>query len=267
MDYGVCTWTFGDQPLEVTAKIIASVGLNGVELLGDLARYSGAEARGILDDCGLRVFSLTPADADIAHPDEAIRQAALAYYDRLIDFAAEVGQPVVSCHGLVGRTKPISSQEEEDDLLRKSVGMIAERAAAANLRVVFEVLNRYETHQIHNHKQALQLVAEVGADNLGVLLDAYHMNIEEADPAGALRNTGEHLWLYHAADSNRQGIGAGHTDFVGQFAALAEIGYDNAIILECTAPGPDPFTPVKAGDWRAVLRQQLVASLDWLKQH
>lgn len=266
MQYGVCTWTFGDQPLVTTAKTLAAIGFDGVELLGDLALYSAQAARTILDDHGLSVLSLTPTDADISHPEATTRQQALDYYFRLLDFAAALGNPLISCHGLVGRIAPIGSQAAEDALLIESVQHITERAAQSNLKVVFEVLNRYETHQIHNHAQALQLVADVNAGNFGVLLDAYHMNIEEANPAAALRKTGAKLWLYHAADSNRLGIGKGHTDFTAQATALTDIRYDGAVIFECSAPGPNPFTPDKGANWRDVLKAEYHASLSWWQQ-
>jgi sugar phosphate isomerase/epimerase len=107
-------------------------------------------------------------------------------------------------------------------------------------------------------------VTEVGAENVGILLDAYHMNIEEADAAAALRLVRDHLWLYHAADSNRQGIGRGHTDFEAQLSVLAEVGYAGPIILECTAPGPDPFTAIKDAHSVTWLETYLQESRSWL---
>ncbi len=68
-----------------------------------------------------------------------------------------------------------------------------------------EVLNRYEAHLLTTAAETLDFVDDVGAGNVAVLLDAYHMNIEEASPASALRLVGDRLGLYHAADSNRQG--------------------------------------------------------------
>lgn len=266
MKIGVCTWTFGAQPLAITAQQVAERGFDGVELLGDLAQYSAAEAKTILDDAGLDIFSLTPTDADISHPDPTVRGEAVDYYFRLLDFAAELGQPLVSCHGLVGRVAPLMTQQAEDAFLREAVRLIVERAARHDLKLVFEVLNRYETHQIHTGAQALQLVADIACDNFGVLLDAYHMNIEEADPAAALTQAGEALWLYHAADSNRQGIGAGHIDFTAQIAALTGIRYLGPIILECTAAGPNPFTPEKADGWREQLASYHETSIAWLRQ-
>lgn len=242
---GVCTWTFGDLPLGEIARRLEALGYEGVELMGDLARYRAAEAAQILSDHGLAIFSLTPENVDLAHPDEAVRRRAIDYYLRLLDFAAGLDHPLVSCHGLVGRVRAVTTGAEEYDLLLRSVRQIAGRAQSLNLRLVMEVLNRYEAHLINTAAEAVRFVADVGAGNVGLLLDAYHMNIEEADPAAALRLAGERLWLYHAADSNRQGIGRGHTDFGAQLIALAEVGYAGPIILECTAPGPDPFTATK----------------------
>ncbi|MCC6615859.1 MAG: sugar phosphate isomerase/epimerase [Anaerolineae bacterium] len=261
---GVCTWTFGEQPLATTAETLARLGFDGVELLGDLSLYSAEQAARILDDQGLAVFSLTPANVDISHPDALTRQAAVDYYYELIDFAAALGEPLISCHGLVGRIAPLATMDIEDHFLRDSVRKIGARAGEVGLRVVFEVLNRYESHQINNHAQALDLVARAGLDNLGILLDAYHMNIEEAAPAAALATAGEALWLYHAGDSNREGIGHGHTDFRAQLRALDKVGYDGPIVLECAAPGPNPFTPDKGGEWRATLESYLADSRHWL---
>ena len=109
-------------------------------------------------------------------------------------------------------------------------------------------------------------IEAVGEANVGVLLDAYHMNIEESEPAAALRLAGDKLWLYHVADSNRQGVGRGHTDFRAQMTALADIGYDGPIIVECTAPGPDPFTAIKDEESLGWLERYLQESLHWLRK-
>jgi sugar phosphate isomerase/epimerase len=135
-----------------------------------------------------------------------------------------------------------------------------------NLRVAMEVLNRYESHLLNTAEQAVAFVEEVGLVNVGILLDAFHMNLEEPDPARALSAAGERLFLFHAADSNRRGVGRGHTDFSGLFRALHEIGYPGDVIVECTAPGPDPFTPVKGGAWKEVLNEDVRASLQSLRR-
>jgi len=222
--------------------------------MGNLDLCQPEEAAQILTDHGLAAFSLTPENVDLAHPEPAIRAEAVDYYLRLLNFAAALDQPIVSCHGFVGRFRAIETQAREWDLFVSAVRQVAARAETLNLRVVMEVLNRYEAHLVNTAAQALEFVDAVGSDHVGILLDAYHMNIEEASPAGALREAGDRLWLYHAADSNRQGLGRGHTDFGLQLEALEEIGYDGPIILECPAPGPDPYSAIKDGE-----------SLPWLE--
>lgn len=236
---------FGDMPLEEIARRLGGLGYDGVELVGDPGLYAAAEAAAILGDQGLEVFSMTPDNVDLAHPEPQVRAAAVDYYLRLLEFAAELGEPIVSCHGYVGRVRAIASQAEEWDLLVDAVRGLAERAQVLHLCLAMEVLNRYESHLVNTSSQALRFVQQVGCDNVGILLDAYHMNIEESSPAAALRSAGSRLGLYHAADSNRQAIGRGHTDFGSQFDALDEIAYKGPVIMECTPPGPDPFTSIK----------------------
>jgi sugar phosphate isomerase/epimerase len=264
---GVCTWTFGNRSLAEIAGRIAALNYDGVELMGDLAAYTAREAAAILQNHELEVFSLTPDNVDLAHPDTAIRTRAIDYYVRLLDFAAQLNQPLVSCHGYVGRVRAQSSQAEEYRLFVDAVQHLAERAAQLNLRLVIEVLNRYEAHLVNSALDAVTFVADVGADNVGILLDAYHMNIEEGDPTGAIKRAGDRLWLYHAADSNRQAVGRGHTDFQAQVAALDSVGYNGPVIMECTAPGPDPFTAIKDDQSLIWLERYLAESRTWFQEN
>ncbi|MFQ5398526.1 MAG: sugar phosphate isomerase/epimerase family protein [Anaerolineae bacterium] len=267
-ELGACTWTFGNLPLVEIARRVRALALDGVELLGEPEQYAAeglsvADVGRVLADHGLDLFSITPPNVDIAHPDTAVRQQAVDTYRRLLDFAAELGDPLVSCHGFVGRVRPLSTLEEEMTLLDTAVRQIAEHAQTLGLRLAFEVLNRYESHLINSGAEALAFVEQVGAGNLGVLLDAYHMNIEEQNPAEALRQAGGRLWLYHMADSNRQAVGRGHIKFGEHLWALDDIGYQGPIIFECTAPGPDPFTPVKDEKSLAWLETYLRESRAW----
>ncbi|MGQ9492640.1 MAG: sugar phosphate isomerase/epimerase family protein [Anaerolineae bacterium] len=267
MRYGVCTWIFGDQPLGEIAARLASFGYSGVELLGDLTRVDAREVNAVLGGQGLRVLSLTPENVDLAHPDSSIRQAALDYYYRLLDLASALGKPMVSCHGAVGRVRAVASYEEEWDVFVEAVRHIAQRAQQHGLTIAMEVLNRYESHLLNTAHEALRFIQEVGMENVGILLDAYHMNIEEVDLRSAILAAREHLVLFHAADSNRQAVGRGHTDFIGLLRTLHEIGYNGSIIIECTASGPDPFTPVKGQGWREEVWRYVAESLELLRAY
>lgn len=261
MRYGICTWIL-DQDLEPTARFLADAGFDGVELKGDLTRSTAGEAKAILDAHKLRVLSLTPENVDLAHPDPAVRAEAMDYYCRLLEYAAALGAPLISCHGAVGRVRAISSFAEEYGHLVAGVRELARRAAPLGLQVAMEVLNRYESHLLNTSVQARDFVRTVGEPNVGILLDAYHANIEEANLPLAILEAGANLALFHAADSNRQAVGRGHTDWTGIMRALRRIGYAGDIIFECTAPGPDPFTPIKGQGWRDQVRQYAVESLE-----
>jgi D-psicose/D-tagatose/L-ribulose 3-epimerase len=259
--YGVCSWIFGDQDLATTAAFLARAGFDGVELMGDLGLYRSVDVNAVLGDHNLAVLSLTPEDVDLAHPDPGVRAQALDYYLRLLDFAVAVGAPVVSCHGAVGRVRALSDYDEEYGYLLDGVRQIGKRAAELNLRLAMEVLNRYESHLLNTAAQALAFVMQVGSPNVGILLDAYHMNIEEADPGAAILDAGERLFLFHVADSNRQAVGRGHTDFLALKRALWRVGYGGDVVIECTAAGPDPFTPVKGAGWRDEVGRYVEESL------
>jgi len=264
---GCCTWIFGGEDLAVTAARVRRVGLDGVELHGDVEGLDPALAGRILADQGLAIFSITPFGADIAHPDAAIRQAGLDYYRRLIDWVLKLenGAPRISVHGIVPRIRPVSTQAEEDALLIESTQYVCDLAAQAGLPVVFELLNRYESHQIRTVAEGLALLEQVGRANLKLLPDAYHMNIEEADPAAALLAGGDAIGLYHAADSNRGAIGDGHIDFAAQLRALDTIGYQGPIIIEPAAPGPDPFNTAKGEGFENMLEDILTRSVRALR--
>ena len=240
---------------------------DGMELMGDLSAYTPAEVRDACERTGLLVLSLTPENEDLAHPDAAVRQKALDYYRRLIDFAHEIGCPLVSCHGAVGRVRALATQEQEYGWLRDGVAALAEPAQAAGIKIAMEVLNRYESHLLNTATQAIEFAQEVNHPTIGILLDAYHMNIEEANPAKAVESAGDRLFIFHAADSNRAGIGRGHTDFAALAAALKRIGFAGDVIVECTAPGTDPFTPVKGDGWQAHLSTYLAESLAYLRRN
>ncbi|MCZ4280200.1 sugar phosphate isomerase/epimerase [Kiloniella laminariae] len=263
---GACSWIFGDTDIRKIAQVWQSAGLDGVEYNPVMGVENAREACEIFADHGLMVFSLTPPDADISIADNFIRNKALDCYYWLIDYACQIGAPVISCHGLVGRITAKTDGAEEDRLLLSSLISICKRAKSSGISVVFEVLNRYETHQIRNYKEAETLLLSAEQENLALLLDSYHMNIEEPDPARSLHQAGASLRLYHIADSNREVPGRGHIDFVSQFRALDDISYQGPVILEINAPGPNPFSPIKGTNTQGIVASDLSESVSYLRK-
>jgi sugar phosphate isomerase/epimerase len=114
-------------------------------------------------------------------------------------------------------------------------------AAARGVRLAVEAINRYETGLVHTCADGLGLLDAVGADNVGLLLDTFHMNIEERSIEGAIMRADDRLFHFHVADSNRLHPGGGHVDFGAALAALHAIGYSGYVSGEFM-PEPDPAT-------------------------
>src|SRR5262245_23611861 len=154
-----CTWIFGNRdPIDVASRL-ASLGLAGAEVFLDLRSYEPRELRRAFDRCGLRVFSMTPENVDIAHATPESREHAVTYYDRLSAFAAELGAPMITCHEHVGRTRPHDDAEREWSRLVESCRRIVGFAAARGLAVAFEPLNRTLVSAVRSAERANALIA------------------------------------------------------------------------------------------------------------
>jgi sugar phosphate isomerase/epimerase len=264
-DYGLCLWTFGDIEFEDKCKLAKEIGVDGVEVQGDLMQ-NPLELLRVLKKYDLKVLSVTPDNVDISSDDDQIRSSAVHYFLDLLSWADQLGAKRICLHGDVGKTHGCGDLTKDWELLVLSTKEILKKAKEHDIEVVFEVLNRYENHQVVTAKEALTLINEVESDNLYVLLDAYHMNIEEPCPIQALKDSADQLGVYHVADSNRQGIGDGHSNIEGQIKALDEIGFKGPIIMEMVAEGPNPFTPIKHENYLNEIVSHYKKSMKQLKE-
>jgi len=123
--------------------------------------------------------------------------------------------------------------------LREALEELGPRAHARGTFLLYEFLNRYETNLCVNVAEAVELVDSLRVPGVRLLCDLFHMNIEEADLAAAIRLAGPRIGHVHLADSNRRAAGLGHTDFAPVVAALREVGYAGYLSAEVLAL-PDP---------------------------
>ena len=260
---GVSSWIFGDLPLAEIAPRLQALNVDGIALHAPSGSVTPENARALLAQHELELFAVTPPNVDLAHPDPATRRAALDAYIDLLDFARAAGAPLVQCQSGAGRVRPLTTMAEEMTLLEDALAELAERAAQKQLRLALAPLNRYETHLINTAADALRLLEKVQANNLGIMLSAFHMNIEEQDAAGVIRRTGDRLFLYTMSDSNRQAIGRGHIKLGDHLWALEDINYAGPILFDCMAPGPDPFTPIKDAHSITWVEEFLQQSRSW----
>jgi len=123
---------------------------------------------------------------------------------------------------------------------------LAQFAAGHGVRLTIEPINRYETNFLNTVDETLTFLDEVGEDGIGVLLDTFHMNIEESSMSDAFHTAGDRLWHVHWVDSNRCAPGMGHTDFRSLWHALADVGYDGFLSAEIL---PRPDDEAAAATW------------------
>lgn len=249
---GACTWIYGDAPLEETLARIAAAGCEAVELPGEPDQFDPVQVRALLARHRLTPVALTASckspetRRDLAHPDPAIRRDAIAHVARCLAFAAETGVPLVQMLPS-GETRlaPIAGRDDEWRWSVEAMRASAAEAARVGVRLAVEPINRYEAYLVTSIETALAYLDAVGSPWVGLTVDLYHANIEERSIAGAIRAAGPRLWHLHLADTNREGLGRGHLDLNGCLAAVRDAGYAGPFVLEMTAPGPDPFRPIK----------------------
>ena len=176
---------------------------------------------------------LTDANADQ-------RKRAKEFVRGMIDFAGKLEVPAI-IGSMQGRWGGDVTREKGLDHLAEAVEELGQHAKKYSVHLLFEPLNRYETNFVSTVETGLDLLKKAGSQNVRLLCDLFHMNIEERDNAASLRQAGKHLGHVHLADSNRRAAGGGHTDFAPIAEALREIGYDGFISAEAMAGpgGPD----------------------------
>jgi sugar phosphate isomerase/epimerase len=177
--------------------------------------------------------------------DPAAGAAAEQRLYELIDFAAAVRAPLVTIGGFRGRLANAvwTDSQGARAYLVEILGSAAERAARVGVRLAIEPLNRYESDVVNTAAEGLALIHEVGHSHLGLLLDTFHMNIEESTYSGSIEQgmASGRLWHIHLGDSNRLPPGQGHIDFDEIVTALRRTGYDGYMSAELF-PRPDPDT-------------------------
>jgi len=191
-------------------------------------------------------------DTNIAGDDAETAARGEALLNEAVSVARDLGAFQIAgvLHSALGKyERPVSAagRARAVDVLAR----VAERARKAGLVLALEAVNRYENALANTAEQALDLVTAIGAANVGVHLDTFHMNIEEADPAAAIRACGKRLFHLHVGESHRGYLGSGSVDFDAVFRALAAIGYDGPIALESFSSAViDPDLSHRLAVWR-----------------
>ena len=257
---GLCTWIFGHQDQARIAAEASGLGCAGVELFVDIQAQKAAAIRDIFHSHGLRIFSLTPENVDLCHQDGALRQSAIAYYTRLLDYAVAVGSEAVTIHEFVGRGEPHDNPVAEELRLVEAMRTLAAAADQRGVDLLLEPLRPPLVSRIHTTAAAVALCKQVGSPRLKIVLDTFHMEAAERDGPGAIAASSGLLGALQLADRQRLGLGQGGMDVPAYVAACRGIGFQGPWILECTTGLTGPALETRDVD-HALLRQQLRSSI------
>jgi sugar phosphate isomerase/epimerase len=232
---------------EASVAKIAGWGYDGVELAIRDPRHVDADAlEKLVSDHGLKVPAIGTGQAwgeeglSFTDPDPEVRRAAIERIKSHVPVAARF-QAVIIIGLIRGLVKPGVEQTQAMKWLIEALRECCETARQRGIRLALEPINRYETTLINNAAQGLELIERVGASNFGLLLDTFHMNIEEPGIEASIRLCGDRIFHFHAADSNRWYPGAGHLDFKSILDALFTTGYAGYVSGEFM-PRPDAET-------------------------
>jgi sugar phosphate isomerase/epimerase len=237
---------------EANVAKIAGWGYDGVELaIRDPQLVDGPALRRVVAAHGLTIPAIGTGQAwgeeglSYTDPDPAVRAAAIKRTKSHIPFAAESGAVIII--GLLrGIVRQGIEHERAMEWLAAALREVCAAARPHGVRLALEPINRYETTLINNVAQGQDLIERVGAGNLGLLLDTFHMNIEEPVIEESIRTCGERIFHFHVADSNRWYPGAGHLDFAAILRALHATGYAGFVSGEFL-PLPDSDMAAQRG--------------------
>lgn len=233
-------------PLAEAFAIAAAIGFDAVELfLPGPDFITSDEVLALATENKLGIAAVGTGAGTLRHgltltdPDPERRQAAEDFILSMIDFGAPLKAPAI-----LGSMQGKAMDSNSPALFAQALRRCAARAANHGVPFIYEPLNRYETNLFNRLSDAARFLEKHQLENVVLLADLFHMNIEEADPPAAIREAGRHIGHVHFADSNRRAIGFGHTDATSIVTALTEIGYDGYLSAEIL-PFPDPETAAR----------------------
>jgi sugar phosphate isomerase/epimerase len=242
-----------------TIPALAGLGFEGVEMaIRDPGQVDLEGLAAAVERSGVTVPAVGTGQAYVEEglsltAEEQVRVRAAARLLAQVSVARRLGALLIV--GLIhGPIPPDTARAVAEERLVEGLRTVAHAARTAGVRLVIEPINRYESNWLNTVDEVLDLIRRLGPDgeNIGVLPDTFHMNIEESDVGAALRRGGARIWHVHVADSNRRAPGWGHLDFEPVVNTLRELGYRGFLSAEVL---PHPGVLDAAGQTSAALRR------------
>jgi len=244
--FGASTWLWtspfssGDGDL---LRAIARLGFDAVELpIEDPDLVDPHKIRPILEETGLTPYlcgAFGPG-RDLTSPDPAVRKNTRAYLSRLMDLAEGLGVPFIAgpMYAQVGKARqlPPAERQREWDLAAAELHVVATEAGNRGLMLALEAINRFESDLVNTTADSVRMARAIGHPAAKVMIDTFHMTIEEADIGAAIRHAGDDLIHVQVSENHRGVTGTGLTPWQDFRDALQDIGYGGAVVIESFTP-------------------------------
>ena len=242
-------WIFWED-LESGMAKAAEFGFDAVELFTPSAdEIESDRLLELLEKYELKLAAVGTGAGKVVHgltltdSDPLIREKAVSFISEMISFGATFGAPAI-IGSMQGNVLPTMDRTEVMNWLADGLNQLGNHAGFLGVPLIYEPLNRYETNLLNTLEDGAKFLDSLKTQNVKLLADLFHMNIEETDIAESIYNFGSYIGHVHFADSNRRPIGFGHTEMAGIASALKEIEYSGFISAEAF-PYPDPDAAAK----------------------
>jgi len=229
---------FSNESLYLAAKVQA-MGFDILEVcIEDPQRIDIARTREALDQfkLGVTICGAFGPSRDASSEDATIRRQAAEYIKACVKISKGVGSEVVAgpMYSAVGKTRLLDAagRNKQWGMAVETLKGAADNAGEEGIKLAIEPLNRFETDLINTVEQGLDLISRIDRPNVGLLLDTFHMNIEEKDWAAAIRQAGSKIFHFHASENDRGTPGKGLINWVAVRNALRQAGYQGPGIIE-----------------------------------
>jgi D-psicose/D-tagatose/L-ribulose 3-epimerase len=240
MHYGYWTQYWGSEPLQFV-KRAKKCGFDILEVNAPkVARMSDAERdvlKGAIAETGLSLtYSIgMTADMDLVSEDTATRQKGIAFLQQVARTMKYMGGTVLAGINYSSWPRKLLPDEDKQILTDRAIEGVCEAIKAAEDNdVIFcvEVVNRFEQFIMNTAAEGIAFAERVGSPNCKILLDTFHMNIEEDSLRGCIVEAGNWLGHFHLGETNRRPPGRGRIPWPEIFGALREINYQGAVVME-----------------------------------
>lgn len=277
---GVNTWVWtsplDDESLAALAPRIRDWGFDLIELpVENPGDWDPARAADLLGELGLgaTVALVMGEGRELVATDPATAASTQDYLRHVVDVAERVGATAIGgpAYASVGRTWRLDPDERRTAYadLARNLAPVVDHALAKGVRIGVEPLNRYETSVLNTVEQTLEAVDPLPVEGCGVMLDTFHLNIEETDVAAAVTAAGDRIVHVQASGTHRGTPGDDHLDWDAFFAALDGTGYRGPVCIE-SFTGENATIARAASIWRPLAPTQdrlATDGLAFLRRH